>query len=78
MKPTKNQIKFEASKKSQEYYEELIICSKMARKANNANYRNIKTKFWKMNSKLEKLTKEFPDILTASQKLKLDQFKLKF
>ena len=78
MKPTKNQIKSDASTKSEEYLSELLICYKMAKKSNNANYKNIQIKFWRKTAKLEKLIREFPDILTGSQKLKLDQMKLKF
>ena len=78
MKPTKNQINSDAFNKSQEYFNELLICYKMAKKCNNENYGNIQSKFWRKVAKLEKLTEEFPDILTGDQKLKLEQMKLKF
>ena len=75
---SKNKIQKQAEQKAQELYNEAMVCSKMAAKHDRKNFEGIKSKFWKIVSKLEKIHREKPTLISNDQKRKLDQAKMKF
>ena len=75
---SKNKIQKQAEQKAKELYNEAMVCSKMAAKHDRKNFEGIKSKFWKIVSKLEKIHREKPMVISNDQKRKLDQAKMKF
>ena len=75
---SKNKIQKQTQQKAEELYAEVMVCSKMAAKNQRKNFEGIKSKFWKTVSKLEKIHRENPSVISNDQKRKLDQAKMKF
>ena len=77
MKPTNTQANIEVQNKIENLYLEIMNCSKFSKKKGGHNYFSIKTKFWTLVNKLEKLLATAGP-LDGTKRMRLNATKRKF
>ena len=78
MKPTNSQTQAEIQDKIEDIYEEIMNCSKYSKKNHGNNFKRIKTKFWILVNRLEKLLASIGQTLDSDKRIKLNVSKRKF